>query len=58
MNKMKNIKEVIWYYLTWQSPWSNDKIYIILDNHHFHISKYTKEELKKIQKFEISFPSL
>jgi len=20
MNKMKNIKEVIWYYLTWQSP--------------------------------------
>ena len=29
MNKMKNIKEVIWYYLTWQSYINKQKLNII-----------------------------
>jgi len=46
-NFIKFIKKVIRNF--------NDKIYIILDNHGSHISKYTKEELKKNKNVKLVF---
>jgi len=46
-NFIKFIKKVIRNF--------NDKIYIILDNHRSHISKYTKEESLKLNRIEDEF---